>query len=276
MVMVSVLRFVTELGPGFWIALVVLTPLLVVVHELGHATVGLALGDGPVHVSVGRRPPWLRFMIGRLTLELNPLIPLVGPAGFARTAAPLSRRLCLAHAAGGPAANFAVAAAALGAMATAGRATWLVAVAATSASYGLWNLVPRRTGTEASDGLRLLRLVKGLDTESYEQTRLRWATLVTERRNEVVAGDRGRRLAGVATHLGLAVTPSRELASAATMAIAGWCWREAGGTHAERHERAFHDAYGWLVAHGALDWPRARRAFDFGAAVRAAEDAAAA
>lgn len=48
-------------------------PLLVLVHELGHAVTPLRAGRR-VYVSVGRQPSLLAFEVGGLTLSINPLL----------------------------------------------------------------------------------------------------------------------------------------------------------------------------------------------------------
>src|SRR5581483_6846880 len=56
------------------------------VHELGHASVGLARTQGVVHVQVGRTPGRWRLRVGRLDMELSPTIPFrAGVGGTART-----------------------------------------------------------------------------------------------------------------------------------------------------------------------------------------------
>ena len=63
------------------LSLVVVGPLLVLVHELGHAAVGLAATDGLVSVRVGRTPGWFRGRVGRLAFELSPLPVRDAPHG---------------------------------------------------------------------------------------------------------------------------------------------------------------------------------------------------
>src|SRR4051812_17645594 len=67
-----------------WFFLLAVTPPLVLVHELGHAVVGLARTRGVVHVVVGARPGFLRGRVGRLALDLS-LRRGRGVAGYART-----------------------------------------------------------------------------------------------------------------------------------------------------------------------------------------------
>jgi hypothetical protein len=67
-----------------WFFLLLVTPPLVLVHELGHALVGLARTRGVVHVVIGAPPSFLRARIGRLALELS-LRQGRGVAGYART-----------------------------------------------------------------------------------------------------------------------------------------------------------------------------------------------
>ena len=95
-------------GAAFF--LVALACPLVLVHELGHAAVMLAVSDQPVTIRVGRSPGWWRCRIKRLSIELSP-VPSVGSqtAGSARTAARVSPRLRLLSALAGPMAEVLVA-----------------------------------------------------------------------------------------------------------------------------------------------------------------------
>src|SRR3954470_15305589 len=80
-------------------------PLLVLVHELGHAVVGLARTEGLVTVNVGRAPAVWRARVGRLALELSPFPARNGPAGFARIYARYGAGTCVALALAGPVAE---------------------------------------------------------------------------------------------------------------------------------------------------------------------------
>jgi hypothetical protein len=141
------------------LAILLAGPLVMLVHELGHAAAALALTRGPVVVQTGRRA-FLTPRIGRLTLA-------IGPGGLQAGAcwhlAPESRRAEAAIAAAGPLASLATAAtAATACLLAPPRAAGLAlaAVAVLAALDALANLWPalhpaRRTVTGApqeSDG----------------------------------------------------------------------------------------------------------------------------
>jgi hypothetical protein len=84
---------------------------LVVVHEFGHALVGLACTDGLVTVRVGPTSGALRGRVGRLAFSFDPRPGRHAEDGLTELLADLSRRERIAYFMGGPAANlvFAVA-----------------------------------------------------------------------------------------------------------------------------------------------------------------------
>jgi hypothetical protein len=121
---------------------------LVLVHELGHGLPALPLTDGPVLVKVGRPQPLLRFRLGRVLLELHPLISFQLPfAGICAHAPARSRSAAVAIALGGPAASLLTAAAAfamaLSASAGSTARAVLVLLAGVAAWQGAASLVPR-------------------------------------------------------------------------------------------------------------------------------------
>ncbi|MEA2179500.1 MAG: hypothetical protein QOG77_2797 [Solirubrobacteraceae bacterium] len=153
-------REVTTLLLAWCLAILLAGPVVLLVHELGHAVAALALTHGPVIVQTGRRS-LLTLRLGRLTLAL-------GPGGLQAGAcwhlAPDTQRREAVIAAAGPLASTITAAIAGGACLalapprTAGLA--LAALAVLAALDAIGNLIPllhpaRRTVTGApqeSDG----------------------------------------------------------------------------------------------------------------------------
>lgn len=84
-------------------------PLLVLVHELGHAAVGLARTEGLVEVRVGASPARWRVSAGCLRLQLNPIPAPNAPAGLARVHARFGVGTKVALVLAGPGAEAAVA-----------------------------------------------------------------------------------------------------------------------------------------------------------------------
>jgi hypothetical protein len=151
---------VTTLLLAWCLAVLLAGPLVLLVHELGHAVAALAVTHGPVIVQTGRRS-FATLRLGRLTLAL-------GPGGLQAGAcwhlAPDTQRKEAVIAAAGPLASLAVAAIAafacltLDPSRTAGLA--LAAIAILGMLDAIGNLIPllhpaRRTVTGApqeSDG----------------------------------------------------------------------------------------------------------------------------
>lgn len=191
------------------LVVVVLLPFTVLVHELGHAAVGLARTTGFVRVQVGREPGAVRFRIGRLIVSLDPRRRTDRLGGYARTAGALTPRERLAYALAGPAAEAAFGAvlALLGHEVLGGLVT----------AVAFWNLVPRKVGRYGSDGWHALHALRGsgVDRTDVEETRARAHVLFASperyleprrRLLELVADDRDPH--------------------AVRCAFVGWCWRE--------------------------------------------------
>jgi hypothetical protein len=88
------------------VSLYVLTmPLLVFVHELGHAAAALALLQGRVAVGVGRPPHVVHLAFGRLTVAFHPWIGLWRAHGLCAHRRPDSWTGEVLIAAAGPAAS---------------------------------------------------------------------------------------------------------------------------------------------------------------------------
>ena len=83
-------------------------PLFALVHELGHALVGLGWSHAPVHLIVGRQPGRWRFRVGRLACSLSPTMPWGSEPGGATMTVGLGRGARIASALAGPLAHAAL------------------------------------------------------------------------------------------------------------------------------------------------------------------------
>ena len=219
-----------------WFFLVLVTPPLVLVHELGHALVGLTRTRGVVHVVIGAPPGVLRARIGRLALELS-LRGGRGVAGYARTYAlgiPAFDRFLIAIA--GPLASALAAAVCWALVPYAHGAVrhLLLSAAAVASFHAVLNLLPcdfvGRT-TVALDGKRALEALRSRGRErmpthcEFDQTWTPWFAFFSDRGSPVLRPVRSRALAVCA--LVLDVAPESEQGGMLTkLAAAGWCWRE--------------------------------------------------
>lgn len=79
-------------------------PVLVFLHELGHAIVGLAATDGAVRVEIGDEPE-RTLTLGRLTVAAA---PLSGGVGFCRYGGEMASRQRIAFSLAGPAVSLLV------------------------------------------------------------------------------------------------------------------------------------------------------------------------
>jgi hypothetical protein len=153
-------------GGGSWsllvgaVAALLAAPLLVLIHELGHATVGLLRTEGLVSVRVGRAPALWRFRAGRLRLELNPMPARNGPAGLATVYARFGVGTKVALALAGPFAQ-AVAALAIALVGARMGSTIVEVVGGLGIAEALLNLVPRERKGLRSDGTYLLDALRG-------------------------------------------------------------------------------------------------------------------
>jgi hypothetical protein len=232
------------IGPGV-VAFFLLLPVLVLVHELGHAVIGLVRTEGLVRVRVGRPPGRIHGRVGRLAFELN-LVPAAGGDvdGTALTFARMSRGEQVAYALAGPASECLFLALLLPLLQLTGgfvqeTLLWAWAFAVFQA---LLNLVPARLGNHRSDGatlvaaLRAQRLDPRLESppeatveafmREFEATKSRWLALFTDERNRVRTERRARLVNAAAGVLGLTPQPGSPGATASWYAFAGWCWRE--------------------------------------------------
>jgi hypothetical protein len=194
-------------GGGAWelIALPVVVFFAILVHELGHAAVGLATTDGLVRVRVGREPPAFTARLGRLVMSLDPRPSRGRTEGSAAMAGPFTPAARAACVLAGPLAE--------GAFATAlvlvGRPLFGTLIACSAA----WNLVPRHVGSLKSDGRHALEALRGQmpaptplqETTARAQAAFCVAQNLVQRRPLLEAGD----------------------AALTQTAFYGWCWRDA-------------------------------------------------
>lgn len=138
--------------PGIVVALVV----VLLVHELGHAAAGLAVGDPPAEISIGVGPTLLGVTFRGTRLVLR-LLPLAGHTLAASVAVGRSTARAAFVVSAGSAANLALAGI-LFAVTPPG--TWGRTVAWLSLATAAFNLVPLGAKGAATDGLLLLRLVR--------------------------------------------------------------------------------------------------------------------
>ena len=115
-------------------------------HELGHALVGVRRLGVPVYVSVGSAGRLLSVRLGRLTLTVNPFAHPARPGGFAELdAGRASARDLMLFALAGPAASllgFALAAWALSAAPDTGLLHNFLWAATCCGLFGVLNVVP--------------------------------------------------------------------------------------------------------------------------------------
>ena len=226
------------LAVGFGLASLA-APVLVLVHEMGHAAVGLLRTEGLVVVCVGRNPPRWCCRVGRLRLQISPHPARNAPAGIAAVHARFGVGTKVALALAGPIAE-ASAASVIVLFGVREHLVVLVIVGASGVVDALANLIPIERHGLRSDGGYLIDAIRSArehrpalrpspEVEDFTQrladTRSRWLVLYSDDRNAVRTDERGRLLAGAPQALGYT-----ELAGPALalwwLAFAGWCWRE--------------------------------------------------
>ena len=198
-----------------------LGPVFTLVHELGHASVGLARTQGVVHVQVGRTPGRWRIRVGRLDMELSPTIPFrAGVGGTARTSVRMDRRTRIAFIAAGPLVSITLSAAITGV------GMWMhsqlvIAVGGVGLLHAFYAVLPGRVGGRRTDGaalLDVLRRPRALDE---------WFTLFGD-----VEGTLGRERGQVVNAVPYLVEhpgTGPDALGVWHLAFAGWCWRAAAG-----------------------------------------------
>jgi len=229
-------------GSGVWSLLVACVlvassvPIVILIHELGHAAVGLIRTEGLVAVQVGRTPARWRTRLGRLQLDFNPVPARNSSAGLAKVYAQAGVGTQVALLLAGPLAE-----AAAGALILAvGARLDLTLVEIVG---GFWildavrNLVPQTKNGHTSDGARLLAVLRKAGTESrvptdsLERTLVdtfsRWVVQFSAAKGSVQTPRRMALLGGAPVARGHAPNDRSDLAvSIWRLAYAGWCWRE--------------------------------------------------
>lgn len=224
---------------------VLLMPVFVLIHELGHAAVRLMWSEGLVVVSVGRTPARWRTRIGRLQLELNPVLPRRKPAGTARTFGRPDPRVGRAlDSVAGPVSH----AFAAGAVLLVGvelHSAFITLTGGIAVLYALLNLAPFKRHGFRSDGAQLATAVagaapsaQGLFAGPLGDTFTRWYVLYSDQRLRTASRVRGVALATCASALGF--ERDEDGVALWELAFAGWCWRESerGGDFSRVRESA--------------------------------------
>lgn len=243
----------TETMLRWCLVLLVSRPLLTLVHELGHAAVGLARTEGFVQVQIGREPALLTRRLGRLILMLDPRQTLTKAAGYTRTTGGMTPGERAVYALAGP---FASALASL-AILVAGlhsSAGSLVLAGALGLAGSAYSLVPRRAGDFRSDGWHFLQALhgNGLARSDVEDTAVR-AELVFAQAPRHLTDRRRRLLSGAPIALGFAADDSSPaVMTLRQVAFCGWCWREAQRDVASIREAAL-DALQRATATGVVE-----------------------
>jgi hypothetical protein len=231
-------------GGALWLAAgsalaCVAAPLLVLVHELGHAVVGLVRTEGLVGVRVGRTPARWRFRVGRLHLELSLHPARNAPAGVAAIHARFGVGTKVALALAGPLAE-ASAATLIVALALRAHLVVLVVVGAAGILDALANLIPlERHGLRSDGGYMIDALRSARDrrptapsgrVEDFVQrladTQSRWFVVYTDERSPIRTEERAQLLGGATRALGHTDPSDPAVLAIWWLAFAGWCWRE--------------------------------------------------
>jgi hypothetical protein len=231
-----------------------LAPVAVLIHELGHATVGLVGTEGLVSVRVGRTPSLWRVRVGRLRLALHVLPARNEPAGLAAVYGSWGRPGQVAFALAGPVAECSAGLLLLAAGRHAGSTT-VDFVAAAIVGDALLNLVPHQKHRRRSDGLLVLDALRGTERRPETERPLRdaygrWLALFTNPPDELRTSRQAEWLHGAADTLGC---QGADRLTAARLALAGWCWRAAERDDPTRLREAALDAAFAATRTGAIE-----------------------
>jgi hypothetical protein len=246
---------------GIFVA-ALLTPVLTLIHELGHAAVALTRTEGLVTVRVGRSPAVWQMRFGRLRFQLSLRPARHEPAGLATVHARLSFAGRIAFLVAGPIAD-GVAAAALLALAIYARSTTFQIVGVLLLTAALLSFVPSERRGFRSDGRRLLDELRGRNApqqprsaldSSLEETHTRWVVLLSHMKQVPDWERLARLLAAAPTALGYA-PDDRGAAHQALCKVAygGWSWRESERGHPERLRQPVLDALHEATKSGAVE-----------------------
>jgi hypothetical protein len=229
-----------------------LGPLVVLVHELGHATVGLVGTEGMVRVRVGRSPAHWRIRLGRLNLDLSPFPAKADTDGLATVYGRLGLGGKVAFGLAGPLASTAAAGAIL-LGGVHGRSTVIEIAGAILLVSSLLSFVPHERHGRRSDGAYLVDAVRSRHSgrgaqqsplePALSETYERWLALFTNPEKRVKTEQRSRLLAAAPIALGYQLDdPGPIPRTLFQLAVAGWCWREAEASRPDRLRRAIFDA----------------------------------
>lgn len=239
-----------------------LTPVLTLIHELGHAAVALTRTEGLVTVRVGRSPAAWQMRFGRLRLQLSPRPARNEPAGLATVHARLGFVGRIVFLVAGPIADAAAAGAIL-ALAIYARSTMFQIVGVLLLAAALLSFVPSEHRGFRSDGRRLLDELCGRNPRqpprsalevSLEETHARWVVLFSHMKQVPDWKRLARLLAAAPIALGYAPddrSPGHE--ALCKVAYGGWSWREAERRHPERLRQPVLDALHEATRSGAVE-----------------------
>lgn len=239
-----------------------LTPVLTLIHELGHAAVALTRTEGLVTVRLGRSPASWQMRFGRLRFQLSLRPAHNEPAGLATVHARLSSAGRIVFLMAGPIADAAAAGAIL-ALAIYARSTMFEIVGVLLLAAALLSFVPSEHRGFRSDGRRLLDELCGRNAcqpprpaleASLEETHTRWVVLFSHMKQVPDWKRLARLLAAAPTALGYAPddrSPAHE--ALCKVAYGGWSWREAERGHPARLRQPVLDALHEATKSGAVE-----------------------
>ena len=235
------------------LAFLVLGPALIVVHELGHATVGLLRTQGLVHAHVGREPGRFRGRIGRLVVTVD-FAPGDKRGGFAHTYAALSRSERIAFALAGPTAE-AAAAGLLVALGVRLSLLSLVVIGGLGIASAVYNLYPRVREGRLSDGAHVRDAIHGRTIHRTElDDVLARAHVLFATPTKHLTGLRTQLLGGAPVAAGHAPEDRSPAAVGLfRLAYAGWCYSEAAPSNCHELRGAALDALHAATSTGALE-----------------------
>jgi len=216
---------------------VLLLPVFVAAHELGHAAVSLVRSDDRVSVVLGRPPGGWRVALGRLdlTLGLN-FWSYRKPVGMVARVR-LDKSSTVACGLAGPLAQAAVSTLLIP-IGVATHHAQIGDAGIVGVGFALASLAPFRLAGFRSDGANILQ---SLREDSASAMRRRWLALF----NDVhctLGPERGRVIEGVPGAVG---HPGKGADAIAVwkLAFAGWCWRAVEGAPPPRFLGYAHDAW---------------------------------
>jgi hypothetical protein len=235
-------------------------PLVVLIHELGHAAVGLARTEGLVTVRVGRAPGRWRARLGRLELELSPTFARNAPSGLATAYARRDRGTVILSALAGPFAEALAGAAIL----LVGVRLQLVIVEIAGVFWivhALRNLVPLTRNGFSTDGAHLVAALRSADSRqgdpferALEDTTSRWLVQFSAAKASVQTPRRMLLLGGAPVTLGHDPADRGPVSLGLwRLAYAGWCWREVERGDPRRIREAVLDALHVATVSGVVE-----------------------